>query len=92
MDSKLISFGLLYLLTNFSSAEVVKKIVVKNNVRISTQNIINFSKIDLGQDINNRNLNDATKLLYETSFFNEIKKLYSNSNQNSFFLKSSTVV
>lgn len=69
----LISFGLLYLLTNFSSAEVVKKIVVKNNVRISTQNIINFSKIDLGQDINNRNLNDATKLLYETSFFNEIK-------------------
>ena len=69
----LISFGLLCLLTNFSNADVVKKIVVKNNVRISTQNIINFSKIDLGQDINNRNLNDATKLLYETSFFNEIK-------------------
>ena len=69
----LISFGLLCLLTNFSNADVVKKIVVKNNVRISTQNIINFSKIDLGQDINNRNLNEATKLLYETSFFNEIK-------------------
>tara|TARA_B100000767_G_scaffold233995_1_gene226593 strand:+ start:2730 stop:4970 length:2241 start_codon:yes stop_codon:yes gene_type:complete len=87
----LITFSFLCLITNFSSAEIVKKIVVKNNVRITTQNIINFSKIELGQDVNNQNLNEATKLLYKTNFFNEIK-VSLNENVLTIFVEENKIV
>ena len=54
------------------NADIIKKIVVENNKRISSQNVINFSKISVGQNIDNQSLNEAIKLLYRTNFFKEI--------------------
>ena len=53
-------------------AEVVKDFKVQGNDRVSKQTIINFSKIELGSDISNKDLNNSLKLLYETSFFENV--------------------
>ena len=60
------------LLTTNVLAEVVKDFKVQGNDRVSKQTIINFSKIELGSDISNKDLNNSLKLLYETSFFENV--------------------
>ena len=46
-----------YLLINFANAEIVKKVTITGNDRISDETIIVFSSIKIGDDINNNELN-----------------------------------
>ena len=55
------------------NAEIIKEIIVKNNDRISKATIINFSRIKIGEDINDTVLNSIVKNLYETNFFSDVK-------------------
>ena len=65
---------LIYLLFNFSlSAEVVQKLEVKGNDRISTETIKVYGDIDLNKDYSNFDLDRILKNLYETNFFDDIK-------------------
>ena len=65
---------LIYLLFNFSlSAEVVQKLEVKGNDRISTETIKVYGDIDLNKDYSNFDLDKILKNLYETNFFDDIK-------------------
>ena len=65
-----ILFLFLFILINSNSrAEIVNKIVVEGNNRISTETIIMFSGVKLNKDLNDNDLNQILKKLYETNFF-----------------------
>ncbi len=65
-----------YVFLSFSNAEIVKKIIINGNDRISDETILVFSSIKVGDDINNNELNQITKSLYETNFFDNISVIF----------------
>ena len=54
-------------------ADEIKKIVIDGNKRITDDTIIVFSGIVVGSQVNNDDLNDIVKKLYETNFFKILK-------------------
>ena len=67
---KIIIFILILNLNAFS--EIIEDIKINGNKRISNDTIKLFSKIDIGDEINNENINSILKNLYETNFFENI--------------------
>jgi len=67
-------FIIIFLLFNISlRAEIVEKVVVSGNDRISTETIIVYGEINLKKDYSIFDINNLTKNLYETDFFRDIK-------------------
>ena len=58
---------------NLLLAEIINDIKVKGNNRVSSETIINFSGITIGQDISAKQLNDSLKELYQTNFFKDVQ-------------------
>ena len=58
---------------SLAKAEVVKKIIIENNDRVSKETIITFSNVNLNDNISQDDLNDVLKRLYETKFFSDVK-------------------
>ncbi len=54
------------------NAEIINKIEIEGNNRISNSNIILFGKIELNEDHDNNKINRILKNLYETDFFEKI--------------------
>ena len=54
------------------NAEIINKIEIEGNNRISNSNIILFGKIELNEDYDNNKINKTLKNLYETDFFEKI--------------------
>ena len=71
---RLIKYIILFYLLLQSSAlsEVIKKIEVKGNERISSDTIIMFTGVNLNQNIDDDKLNKIIKRLYDTNFFKNI--------------------
>ena len=67
---KVIIFILTLNLNAFS--EIIEDIKIDGNQRISNDTIKLFSKIDIGDEINNEDINRILKDLYETNFFENI--------------------
>jgi outer membrane protein insertion porin family len=65
-------FVLFISLTVVATAEVVNKFKVKGNDRVSSQTIINFTKIEPGSNLSKSDLNNSLKFLYETNFFENV--------------------
>ena len=57
----------------FAKSEIIKKFDITGNDRISDQTILMFSDLDLGQNVNQIQLNEALKELYYTDYFKDIK-------------------
>jgi len=57
---------------NFSSAEIIEKIDVKGNERISKETIIMFSSVELNDEIDDIKLNDILKNIYNSNFFDDV--------------------
>ena len=55
-----------------TKAEIINEITVENNDRVSKATIINFSRVNIGDDIDNNDLNRIVKDLYETNFFSDV--------------------
>ena len=55
-----------------ANSDIVNEIVIENNIRVSKQTIINFSKIKLGDNVNKQILNNSVKELYDTNFFSDV--------------------
>jgi len=73
MFKKFLFFFLILIICPFSVfAEILKEIKVSGNDRLSAATIINFSELDLGQNISENDLNNSVKKLYETNFFKNI--------------------
>ena len=62
------------------NAEKVKKIIILGNDRISKDTIILFSEIALDENLNNDDLNNIVKKLYNTSFFKDVSVSLINTN------------
>ena len=69
----LISIFFLIFSSSILIADEIKKIVIDGNKRITDDTIIVFSGINVGSQVNNDDLNDIVKKLYETNFFKDIK-------------------
>ena len=67
--TQLISF---LFVSSLALAEVVKKIEVIGNNRISSETIKSFSPIKINDDINENNINTSLKSLYESNFFKNV--------------------
>ena len=66
-------FFLFFLFFNIKSqAEIVKKVEVKGNERISLETIVIFGDIIIDKDYKVSDINLLIKKLYETSFFSDI--------------------
>ena len=67
----LISF-LFYLSLTPLFAEVVEKIEIQGNERISKETILLFSKINIKDDLNSNDINEILKSLYDSNFFLDV--------------------
>ena len=72
------SLLIIFFYLNTSQAEVIKKFQISGNDRISNETLILFSEVKIGENINENNLNEIIKKLYETSFFEDIKVEFEN--------------
>ncbi len=63
---------IIYLNISISFADNVKIIEVNGNERISSETIKVFSKVQIGNDLNENTLDKITKDLYSTNFFKNI--------------------
>ena len=55
-----------------SFGEIVKKIEINGNERISKETIILFSKVNINDDLKSNDINEILKRLYETNFFQNV--------------------
>ena len=62
--------------SNFASADVIKKIEIFGNDRISDETIIMFSNIKLNDQFNVKKSNYIIKELYESNFFDDVSVKY----------------
>ena len=69
----LLSFLLNFLVfSSFSFSEIIKKIEITGNNRISDETILMFSNVDTGQSVKNNKINKILKDLYNSNFFNNV--------------------
>ena len=66
------------LFTNILSAEVIKKIEITGNERISDETIKVYGNFSINQNIDNLKINKIIKDLYSTNFFEDIEISVSN--------------
>ena len=55
------------------NSEIIKKIQVDGNQRVSSETIKIFTKIELNEDLNVNQLNEILKNLYSTNFFSNVE-------------------
>ena len=78
MLKKVINFYLFIVLIFFltikiSYSEIINKIEIIGNERISDQTILMFSKIKIGNNLEKDEINNVLKFLYDTNFFKDIE-------------------
>ena len=59
-------------------AEIINEIQVKGNDRVSDKSIMMFSNINIGDDIDNDDLNQILKNVYDSNFFKNVKITFEN--------------
>jgi outer membrane protein insertion porin family len=69
---KIILIFICFFIKNISFAEIVKKVEVSGNDRISDETMIVYGEIKLNVDYNTQKINDTLKNLYSTNFFEDI--------------------
>jgi len=74
MNKKLLIFISIFLLfCNISFSEIVNKIKIEGNVRISSETINIFSQVSIGDDIGLIEIDSILKKIYSTGFFEDVK-------------------
>tara|TARA_B100000029_G_scaffold25277_1_gene24925 strand:+ start:6926 stop:9190 length:2265 start_codon:yes stop_codon:yes gene_type:complete len=75
----LILFFLLFNINyTFSFADTINEIKITGNKRITNETIILFSGVNINQNIDENELNEITKRLYNTNFFKDLSVLFEN--------------
>ena len=74
----IINIFYLFLFFNISNAEIVNKIVINGNERVSDETIMVFSAVKLGDTINAEKLNQIVNSLYDSNFFDNISTSFNN--------------
>lgn len=76
---RLIIFVYLLFFGNILSAEIIKKIDISGNERISDETVKVYGEININQNVDNLKINEIIKNLYSTNFFEDIQISVSNS-------------
>ena len=74
----LIYFVFLFFLNNFAFSEIVEKIEITGNERISNATIEMFSEISINDQIDSKKLNEILKNLYNSNYFKNVSLDYKN--------------
>ena len=83
IKKKIIFFIVIFLLFSQNSySEIIKKVDIKGNERVSSETIIIFGDISLGKDYKASDINSLIKKLYETTFFSNISVSLKNGTLN----------
>ena len=69
---------LVFFLINYANAEILKKIQINGNKRISDETIKIFSNLEINQELSKSSLDKAIKNLYKTNFFSNISLTFEN--------------
>ena len=75
----LLSFILNLIILSSSFSEIIKKIQITGNTRISDETVLMFSKIDVGQNFETSTLNKILKNLYDSNYFSDVIVKFENS-------------
>jgi outer membrane protein insertion porin family len=67
-----------FLLWSIALSEIVRKIIVNGNDRISSQTVKMFSKVNTNEYIDSNSINTILKNLYETSYFEDVNIKFNN--------------
>jgi len=73
---------LFFLLFFPASSEVIKKIEISGNERISNETILMFSNVNINDDLDNDQINEILKNLYNTNFFDDVSVKFELNNLN----------
>jgi len=76
----ILTFLIKILLISNLFAESLNKIDVNGNIRVSDETIISFLPIKINDPINQNDLNDILKNLYDTNFFSNVSVKFVNQN------------
>ena len=68
---KIISL-ILFLISSFANADILKKVEISGNKRIPENTILMFSNVSIGDKISNIDANSVLKNLYDTNFFKDV--------------------
>ncbi len=74
-----------------SLSEIIKKIEISGNDRVADETIIMFSKIKIGDNIQNNDVNDLLKRLYDSNFFQDVLVEF-NANLLSIIVEESPII
>ena len=78
MHKLLIIFFLSCFIHSFSNAEVIKKIEISGNKRVSSETIKAYGDMNINKDYSEQDLNKILTNLYSTNFFQDVKINLSN--------------
>ena len=67
-----------FIFLSTSNSEIIKKITISGNERISDETILMFSDINIDQDLKNSEINTILKNLYDTNFFKNVSVNFNN--------------
>ena len=59
--------------SNFSKAEIVKEIIILGNERITSETISMFAEISINDNLDQDDINELLKRLYNSNFFNNVE-------------------
>ena len=68
----LLTLFFLFITISPSLGEIVKKIEINGNERISKETILLFSNVNINDDLKSNDINIILKRLYETNFFHNV--------------------
>ena len=79
--SKILIFSILIFIFNIKlvNSEIIKKIDISGNDRLAKETIILFAELNINDNIDSGDLNNAFKKLFETDYFEDIKISFNNS-------------
>ena len=77
-------FFLILFFNSQAFSDIIKKFNIEGNERISSDTIILFSNVNIGQEINEKDLNTILKDLYNTKYFDDVSLLLDNNILNIF--------
>ena len=72
LKTNLLIFICLFSLNSILKAEIINKIEIEGNIRISTETIKMFSGVSIKDDLSDNDLNRILKNLYESNFFETV--------------------
>ena len=69
-----------YFFLSISNAEVINRIKIEGNKRITDEIILMFSGIDVGKDITSSAVNEIIKNLFETDLYRDVSDIFGKEN------------